>query len=77
MPNLDPKLALTELEEEAVLPNPVLVRDMIFRARLDAEQLLAANRGLKDYLQAYGKSQEIARPLLKILAAAHLKNEKD
>lgn len=68
MPNLDPKLALTELEEEAILPNPVHVRDMIFRTHLDSDQLLEANRKFKEYLKTYGSSQELARSILTILA---------
>ena len=32
----DPEQALEELSEDVVLPNPVHVRDMIFRARLTA-----------------------------------------
>ena len=74
MPPPDPKSALTELEEEAILPNPVVVRDMIFRTHLEAGQILEANRQLKEYLKAYGTSQEIARSLLTILARAPQKS---
>ncbi len=70
MPNLDPKQALVDLEEEALLPNPVHVRDMIFRTHLDSDQLLQANRKLKEYLKAYGSTQELASSILTILAGA-------
>ena len=34
MYHYDPNTALEELQEEALLPNPVHIRDMIVRARL-------------------------------------------
>jgi hypothetical protein len=34
----DPQTALEELQEEAVLPNPVHVRDMIIRAAIKPDQ---------------------------------------
>ena len=39
MYHYDPTTALEELNEEAVLPNPVRVRDMMLRAHLDAAPL--------------------------------------
>src|ERR1039457_3967632 len=44
MYHYDPKTALEELIEEAVLPNPVRVRDMMLRAHLDAAHSLEYNR---------------------------------
>ena len=37
MYHYDPNTALEELTEDATLPNPVHVRDMILRKRLSAE----------------------------------------
>ena len=44
MYHYDPAIALEELQEDAVLPNPVHIRDMIVRARLDPDQALELNR---------------------------------
>ena len=40
MYHYDPTTALEELNEEAVLPNPVHLRDMMLRAHLDADHSL-------------------------------------
>jgi hypothetical protein len=40
MYHYDPKTALEELNEDATLPNPVHVRDMILRQRLSADKSL-------------------------------------
>ena len=40
MYHYDPATALEELQEDAVLPNPVHIRDMIVRARLEPDQAL-------------------------------------
>ncbi len=44
MYHYDPATALEELQEDAVLPNPVHIRDMIVRARLQPDQALELNR---------------------------------
>ena len=44
MYHYDPATALEELTEEAILPNPVRVRDMILRQRLTPEHSLEMNR---------------------------------
>jgi len=64
----DPSTALEELREDALLPNPVHVRDMIVRARLTPDQALDLNRGFQDYLHAFGQAQSALRPLLEQLA---------
>lgn|GEM_PF-2813112 len=66
----DPVAALDELKEEAMLPNPVLVRDMIIRSRLSPGEALQLNRQFQRYLQAFGDAQSIARSLLEALAGA-------
>jgi hypothetical protein len=44
MYHYDPTTALEELKEDALLPNPVHVRDMLVRAHLSPEQALELNR---------------------------------
>ena len=66
----DPELALEEVNDEAVLPHPVRVRDMMLRAHLSPDRALELNRKFQSYLQAFGETQNIARSLLEELAAA-------
>ena len=54
MYHYDPNTALDELQEEALLPNPVHIRDMIVRARLQPDEALELNRKFQTYLQAFG-----------------------
>jgi len=68
MYHYDPQTALEELEEDAVLPHPVHVRDMIIRSRLDPEQALELNHKFQAYLQAFGQAQQAARGVLQQLA---------
>jgi len=64
----DAKSALDELQEDAVLPHPVRLRDMILRIRLGAQDALDINREFQGYLAAYGQTQKIAREILEKLA---------
>ena len=73
MYHYDPQTALEELQDEAMLPHPVHVRDMILRARLNPEQALELNREFQSYLQAFGELQKLARPMLEQLAMAEKK----
>ena len=68
MYHYDPVIALEELNEEALLPNPVLVRDMMVRAHLSPEQSLELNRKFQDYLHAFGDAQAVAKSILEKLA---------
>jgi hypothetical protein len=68
MYHYDPMIALEELKEEAVLPNPVHVRDMMARAHLSPEQSLELNRKFQDYLHAFGDAQAVANSILEKLA---------
>ena len=68
MDRYDPNAALEELNEDAVLPHPVRIRDMIIRSQLTAEQALELNRRFQDYLKTFGEAQGIARTLLEELA---------
>jgi hypothetical protein len=70
----DAKLALEELQEEALLPHPVRLRDMILRNVLGAQDAMDINREFQDYLTAYGQLQKIAREILVKLAAGTPKN---
>jgi hypothetical protein len=67
MYHYDPETALDELQEDAVLPNPVHIRDMIVRARLAPDQALELNRKFQTYLEAFGDAQEIAKLILQQL----------
>ena len=74
MYHYDPQTALDELKEEAQLPNPVHVRDMLLRAHLKPEESLELNRLFVEYQQQFGALQrqvkEILQGLLKHQAAA-------
>ena len=73
MPSYDAKAALDELKEEAVLPHPVRLRDMLLRTRLDADAAIELNREFQDYLTHFGESQRIASSILEKLAQAQPK----
>ena len=68
MYHYDPKTALEELTEEASLPNPVHVRDMILRQRLSADKSLELNRLFVEYQKFFGETQKLGKELLKRLA---------
>lgn len=69
----DPEAAMEELKEDAALPNPVHVRDMILRRDLTPEKALDLNRHFVEYQKAYGDMMAQARVMLEALAAAPLK----
>lgn len=68
MYHYDPNTALDELRDDAVLPHPVHLRDMILRTKLDANTALDLNREFQDYLARFGESQKLAREILERLA---------
>ena len=68
MYHYDPATALEELSEEAVLPNPVRVRDMILRQRLTADRSLELNRMFLEYQKFFGEAQKLGKEILKELA---------
>lgn len=74
MYHYDAETALEELNEEALLPHPVHVRDMIVRSRLTPDQAIELNRKFQSYLQAFGDAQTVVKPLLEELAKAERKN---
>lgn len=69
MYHYDPKTALEEVTEEALLPNPVHVRDMILRAHLKPERSLELNRLFLEYQKLFGDLQKQAKEILVQLAA--------
>jgi len=68
MYHYDPNTALEELTEEATLPNPVHVRDMILRQRLNADKSLELNRLFVEYQKFFGETQKLGKEILKELA---------
>jgi hypothetical protein len=69
MYHYNPSTALEELSEEATLPNPVHVRDMMLRRRLTAEESLELNRIFLEYQKSFGEAQRLGKDILKRLAA--------
>jgi hypothetical protein len=70
MYHYQPSVALEELREEALLPNPVHIRDMIIRSRLSPEAALELNHKFQEYLNSFGETQALALRILEHLAAA-------
>jgi hypothetical protein len=68
MPTLDPQDALQELNEEALLPNPVKVRDMLFHAKLAPDQSMDLNRQFTEYQKHFGEALKLAKQILGKLA---------
>ena len=69
MYHYDPNVALEELKDDAVLPHPVHLRDMILRTKLNATLALDLNRDFQDYLARFGDLQKIARNILEQVSA--------
>jgi hypothetical protein len=65
---LDPQTALENLVEEAQLPNPVRVRDMLLHARLNPDESLELNRMFIEYQQQFGVLQNLGKRLLQEIA---------
>jgi hypothetical protein len=74
MYHYDPKTALEELNEEAVLPHPVKLRDMILRTKLAAGEAMDLNREFQSYLAQFGDAQKTAREILEKLAVGSPKH---
>jgi hypothetical protein len=64
MYHYNPETALEELAEDATLPNPVHMRDMLLRAHLHADQSLEMNRIFLEYQKHFGEAQKLAKELL-------------
>jgi hypothetical protein len=61
--------ALEELTEDATLPNPVHVRDMMLRRKLSADQSLELNRIFVEYQRFFGEAQKLGKEILQRLSA--------
>jgi hypothetical protein len=68
MYHYDPNTALEELTEEAILPNPVHVRDMLLRKRLSPDRSLELNRLFVEYQKFFGEAQKLCKNILGQLA---------
>jgi isochorismate hydrolase len=68
MYHYNPKIALEELQEEAVLPHPVRLRDMILRNQLGPQDAQLLNHDFQEYLTRFGELQKIGREILDKLA---------
>ncbi len=69
MYHYDPAIALEELTEDATLPNPVHVRDMMLRHQPTADQSLELNRIFVQYQKSFGEAQKLGREILQRLTA--------
>jgi hypothetical protein len=68
MYHYDPNVALEELTEDATLPNPVHVRDMILRKHPSTDKALELNRIFVEYQKFFGEAQKLGKEILKQLA---------
>jgi hypothetical protein len=73
MYHYDAKLALEELQEDALLPHPVKLRDMILRTKLGPTEAQVLNQEFQIYLTRFGELQKTARSELEKLAAGQRK----
>lgn len=67
MYHYDPGTALEELRDDAVLPHPVHLRDMILRTKLEPNTALDLNRDFQEYLAQFGEAQKLAKGILERL----------
>lgn len=74
MYHYNPKIALEELQEEAMLPHPVKLRDMILRNQLGPQDAQLLNHDFQEYLTRFGELQKIAREILDKLATGQRKS---
>jgi len=74
MYHYNPKVALEELQEDALLPHPVKLRDMILRNQLGPQEAQLLNHDFQEYLSRFGELQTMARSILDRLAAGHRKS---
>ncbi len=68
MYHYDPTLALEELQEDALLPHPVKLRDMILRNQLGPQDAKLLNQEFQDYLTRFGELQKLAKAILEKLS---------
>lgn len=68
MYHYNPNTALEELTEDATLPNPVHVRDMILRKKLNADKSIELNRLFVEYQKHFGDALRLGKEILQQLA---------
>ena len=68
MYDYNPEIALEELKEDAMLPHPVKLRDMILRNQLGPQDAQLLNHDFQEYLTRFGELQKIAGGILDKLA---------
>jgi hypothetical protein len=73
MYHYDPTQALEELQEDALLPHPVKLRDMILRNQLGPQDAQLLNHDFQEYLTRFGELQSLARTILEKLCAGQRK----
>jgi hypothetical protein len=69
MYHYNPSTALEELTDDATLPNPVHVRDMMLRNKLTVDQSLELNRIFLEYQKFFGEAQKLGKQILQRLGA--------
>ncbi len=74
MYHYDPTTALEELNEDALLPHPVKLRDMIMRIKLAPNEAQVMNQEFQDYLTRFGELQKAARTMLEKLSTGARKS---
>jgi ABC-type nitrate/sulfonate/bicarbonate transport system ATPase subunit len=74
MYHYNPRQALEELQEDALLPHPVKLRDMILRNQLGPQEAQRLNSEFQEYLTRFGEIQKIARNILEQLSAGQRKS---
>jgi hypothetical protein len=74
MYHYDPTIALEELNEDALLPHPVKLRDMIMRIKLQPNEAQVMNSEFQDYITRFGELQKVARTMLEKLSTGARKS---
>jgi hypothetical protein len=74
MYHYDPTTALEELNEDALLPHPVKLRDMIMRIKLAPNEAQVMNSEFQDYITRFGELQRVARTMLEKLSTGARKS---
>jgi hypothetical protein len=74
MYHYNPNQALEELQEDALLPHPVKLRDMILRNQLGPQDAQLMNHEFQEYLTRFGDLQKLARVILEKLSTGQRKS---
>ena len=74
MYHYNPNQALEELQEDALLPHPVKLRDMILRNQLGPQDAQLLNHEFQEYLSRFGELQKLAGTILEKLASGRRKS---